>query len=136
MHLIYQKETFTSYRNNLSSKGQFLFCRKFFNLSDPKEKQLHLFSLYTRWHASKVEGSQYFWMERLSKNDWCGSVGWSVVLYSQVQFPVREYTQVAGSILSWVVCGRWPIDISLSANFIFLTGFREGKEGGQLARGF
>lgn len=54
-----RKKTFTNYKNNLPSKGQFLYCKKFQPvkfLKDPKEKQSHWFSLYTIWHASKVDG--------------------------------------------------------------------------------
>ena len=45
-----------------------------------------------------------------------GSVGWSIVLFTkrlQVQFPVKAHTQVVGSIPSWGVIRRQPIDVSL-----------------------
>ena len=46
-----------------------------------------------------------------------GSVGWSIVLYTRrlgVWFPVRAHTEVAGSVPSWGMCGRQPINVSLS----------------------
>ena len=43
----------------------------------------------------------------------CGSVGWSIIPYTKrlgVQFQVRVHAWVAGSVPSWVLCGRQQID--------------------------